>query len=223
MELPIILINFKCYITGNKAVKLAKACGEVAKRFKINVSIVPQFTDIPIIKNKIKIPIFSQHIDTILPGAHTGRICAESIKSAGAIGTLINHSERRLNMEEIEKCIKITKRYGLVSVCCSDGIVVSKFIAKMGPDFIAYEPPELIGTGISVSEARSDILERVIEVVKKTNPRVKVLCGAGITSGKDFKRALELGTQGILVASGVVKSENPKKTLTEFARSIIRT
>ena len=167
-----------------------------------------------------KILILSQHLDSIYPGPYTGHISPLSIKEAGAVASLINHSERKLDLEKVRKCVEITKKYGLISVCCSADVKESKEIAKFKPDFIAYEPPELIGTGIPVSKAKPEVVSQTVEEIRKVNPRIKVLCGAGITSGEDVKKALELGTSGVLVASGVVKAKNPKKVLTEFARAI---
>ena len=222
MKLPLILINFKCYEagTGENALKLAKICESVSKKYDKNIAIAPQFTDILLISREVSIPIFSQHIDPIEPGAFTGHVSPSSIKKAGVIGTLINHSERKLTLEEIDKRVKIAKKYGLITVCCSGDIEESKTIAKFNPDFIAYEPPELIGTGISVSQTKPEVVTKTINEIKKINSNIEVLCGAGITNGGDVKKALELGTVGVLVASGVVKAENPENVLVDFVESV---
>ncbi|MDI6825635.1 MAG: triose-phosphate isomerase [Candidatus Aenigmarchaeota archaeon] len=223
VKTPIIIVNFKTYeeATGKKAVKLAKICEYVSKKYDINIAISPQFCDIFQISQFVKkILILSQHIDSIYPGPYTGHISPLSIKQSGAIGTLINHSERKLDLEKIRKCIELTKKYGLISVCCSANVNESKEIAKFDPDFIAYEPPSLIGTGISVSQTKPEVVTKTVNEIKKINPEVKVLCGAGIMKGEDVKKALELGTVGVILSSGVVKAVNPKKVLIEFAESI---
>ncbi len=223
MKLPMILINFKTYLEalGENSVKLAKICKSVAEKYKINIAIAPESLDLSKVVSEVKIPVFAQHIDPIeKDGMHTGHILAENVKKIGASGTLINHSERRLELKEIEKCIEIAKKFGLVSVCCSESPEKSGVIAKFSPDFIAIEPPELIGTGIAVSTAKPEIITETIKKIHEVNSKVKVLCGAGITTGEDVRKALELGTVGILVASGVVKAENPEKILTEFAKVI---
>ena len=222
MELPLILINFKCYGkgTGSNALRLARICESVSKKYDKNIVIAPQFTDVYLISQEVNVPIFSQHIDSIEPGAFTGHVSPSSIKKAGAIGTLINHSERKLTLEEIDKRVKIAKKYGLITICCSRDVEESKDIAKFDPDFIAYEPPELIGTGISVSQTKPEVVTETVNEIKKINPNIKVLCGAGITNGGDIKKALKLGTVGVLVASGVVKAENPENVLVDFVESI---
>jgi len=222
MELPLILINFKCYAeaTGKNALKLAKVCERVSKKYKINISVAPQFVDIYRIRTKVKIPIFTQHIDPIKTGAFTGHVSALAVKEAGAIGSLINHSEKRLSLKDINKCIQLARKHELISIVCSDTLMKSKQIALLKPDFIAYEPPELIGTGVSVSKAKPQVVSETVKLIKRINPRIKVLCGAGIVDGEDVKKALELGTEGVLVASGVVKADSPKEVLKDFAKAI---
>jgi triosephosphate isomerase len=223
MKLPIILVNFKCYeeSAGEKAFKLAKTCEFVSLEYGINISIAPQFIDIKTIAEEIEIPVFSQHMDSIEFGACTGHVVPFSLKEAGAVGSIINHSERRLDIEKVKKCIELTKKYDLISVCCSASVNESKEIAKFNPDFIAFECPELIGTGIPISKARPEVITKCLNEIKKTNPKIKVLCGAGITKGDDLKKALELGTIGIILSSGVVKAASPEDVLVDFAESII--
>lgn len=200
--------------------KLAKICEYVSKKFKINISVAPQHTDIQLIANKVKVGVFAQHMDSIEPGAFTGYVSALAIKEAGAIGTLINHSERKVSLDEVKKCVDIAKKYGLITVCCSANLKETEEIAKLNPDFIGYEPPELIGTGIPVSLTKPEVVKKTVDIVKEINPNIKVLCGAGISKGEDVKKAIELGTVGVILASGVVKAEEPKKVLIEFAKAI---
>jgi len=225
MELPLILINFKCYSegTGKNALKLVKICEDVSKKYKINIGVAPQYTDIRLITSKTKILTFAQHVDPIDTGAFTGHVTALAIKEAGAIGSLINHSERKLTLREISKCIEITRKYDLISVVCSDSLMKSRDITMLNPDFIAYEPPELIGTGVSVSKTKPQIVSETVGLIKRIRPEIKVLCGAGITSGEDVKKAIKLGTDGVLVASGIVKADNPREVLIEFVKAIKQT
>lgn len=222
MKLPIILVNFKCYdeATGERAFKLAKLCEFISWEYGLNISVAPQFADLKAIADEVEIPVFAQRIDFIDPGPYTGHISPLSVKEAGAVGTLLNHSESRMDMELIRRCIESAKKYGLISVCCSRNVDESKSIAQFAPDFIAYEPLELIGTGVSVSQTKPEVITETINEVKKINPEIKVLCGAGITNGQDVKKALELGTVGVLVASGVVKAPNPEDVLVDFAEAI---
>ena len=218
-RLPIIIINFKTYeeATGERAVRLAHVCKSVAMKFGKRIIVSPQFTDIYRIAKEASpyTPIFAQHIDDGI-GKFTGSVSPLAVKEAGAVGTLLNHSERRLSIEEIGKRIKAAKAHGLMSLVFADSIAESLKIERFAPEMIAYEPPELVGTGISVSTARPT---HVTEFVSKVSPRVRRLVGAGITNAGDVKKALELGADGWGVSSAFTKSKFPERVLTELVEA----
>jgi len=218
---PIILVNFKIYseATGRKAVELAKKAEKVNNETNVSIGVAPQFADIAAVAKAVKIPVFAQHIDPIKPGSYTGHVLAESVKEAGAKGTLINHSERQLKLSEIDEIIKITRENDLLSVVCANNPTISAAVAALKPAIIAIEPPELIGTGIPVSKAKPEVVTGTIKLVREVNPKVTILCGAGITQGEDVTAALKLGTQGVLVASGIVKAKDQYSVLREFAEA----
>ncbi|MEM3726169.1 MAG: triose-phosphate isomerase [Candidatus Bathyarchaeia archaeon] len=221
IQTPIIIINFKTYLeaTGRKAVELAKKAEKVNNETKVLIGVAPQFADIATVAKATRVPVFAQHIDAIKPGSYTGHVLAESVKEAGAVGTLINHSERQLKLSEIDEAVNIAREKGLISVVCANNPNISAAVAALNPDVIVIEPPELIGTGIPVSKAKPEVVTDTINLVRKINSKVVILCGAGITNGEDVAAALRLGTQGILVASGVVKAKDPYMVLREFAES----
>jgi triosephosphate isomerase len=221
IQAPIIIVNFKTYseATGKRAVETAKKAEKVSNETNVCIGVAPQFADIAAIAENVEIPVFAQHIDPIKPGNYTGHVLAESIKEAGAIGTLINHSERRLKLSDIDETIKITRENGLFSVVCANNPNTSAAVATLKPDIIAIEPPELIGTGIPVSKAKPEVVTDTIKLVRQVNQEVTILCGAGISHGEDVAVALKLGAQGVLVASGIVKAKDPYMILREFAES----
>ena len=155
------------------------------------------------------IAIFAQHLDPVSAGSTTGYLVPEIAKLSGAKGSLINHSEHRLEEQDIETNVSALRRLGMKSVVCAkDSLEVGKF-ARLNPDFIAIEPPELIGTGTAVSKARPELItesKMALEKALGEKPATVLLCGAGIVDDIDVKRAKELGAQGILVASGVVRA-----------------
>lgn len=218
---PLILVNLKTYMegTGKKALELAEKAEKVSRETDVCIGLAPQYSDIAQLAKTFSLPIFAQHIDSVGPGSFTGHVLPEAVKEAGAIGTLVNHSERRLKLAEIDAVIRRAKELNLVQVICTNNASVSLSAATLKPNFIAIEPPELIGTGIPVSKAKPEIVTETIEVVKKVNPEVTILCGAGITSGDDVAAALKLGTRGVLVASGIVKAKEPYKMLLDFAQA----
>jgi len=221
LHTPLIIVNFKTYLeaTGRKAVELAGNAEKVSLETNVSIGVAPQFSDLSTVAKNVDIPVFAQHIDPVKPGSHTGHVLAEAVKEAGAIGTIINHSERQLKLSEIDKIIKITREKGLVSVVCANNPAISMAVATLEPDILAIEPPELIGTGIPVSKAKPEVVTDTVKLVRKVNSKVTILCGAGISHGEDVTAALRLGTQGVLVASGIVKAKNQYTVLREFAEA----
>jgi triosephosphate isomerase len=212
---PILLINFKTYEEGTwgKALKLAKASEELANE-DVEIVLAVQPVDVGKISENVRIPVFSQHVDPIVYGSNTGWILPESVKSAGATGTLLNHSERQIDFERLKKSVGRCKEIGLRIVICADTPGKVKEVASLKPDYIAIEPPELIGGDISVSKAKPEI---ITESIEKANPfGIPVLCGAGVKNREDVNKAKELGAKGILVASGVVKAENPEEAIRDL-------
>jgi len=190
-------------------VKLAKLSQKVATETGVLVIVVPQVADIYRVSTEVNIPVYAQHIDGVTFGGYTGHVLVESVAHAGATGTLINHSERRLELAEIDASIQAAQRVGLTTVVCTNNLATTAAAAALTPDFVAIEPPELIGSGIPVSKSNPDIVIGAVKAAKG----VRVLCGAGISKGDDVKAAIELGTEGVLLASGVIKAPNPEAAL----------
>lgn len=218
---PIIILNFKNYeeTIGRKGLELAKISEWVATETGITVAVCPQTIDIRLITQEVDIPVFAQHVDSNDAGSHTGNNLLESIKEAGAIGSLINHSEHRLKLAEIEKIIEKSKRLNFYTCVCSNNIQTSKAIASLDPSACAMEPPELIGSGISVT-TKPELVKQTIIAIRETNNVVQPLVGAGVTTADDVTEAIHLGSQGVLLASGFVKSKNPKEVLEKMAIAI---
>ncbi|MEA2070836.1 MAG: triose-phosphate isomerase [Asgard group archaeon] len=217
---PLILINLKTYKqgTGQKALSLGKICEKISRNTQVTIALAVQATDIRLLTTNLHIPIFAQHIDPIKPGSNTGQVLLEAIMEAGACGTLINHSERKIQLAEIAKIIERTKEHNILSCVCASTPKIAGAVAALEPDMCATEPPELIGSGIPVSKAQPEILTDTVEIIQKINSNVVPLCGAGITEASDVQRALELGTRGILIASGIVKAEKPEMIIKEMVK-----
>ncbi len=219
---PIVILNFKTYLesTGKNALKLAIASELVAEETGVNMVIAPQSPDIYSLSNEVKIPVFAQHVDAVNSGGHTGSTLVECVKEAGAVGSLINHSEQRMKLADIDVVVKKTMEKNMVSVLCTNNIETSAAAATLKPDFVAIEPPELIGSGIPVSKAEPEIVEGTVDIIHEINPKIGVLCGAGISTGDDMKAALDLGAEGVLLASGIILAKDPKEALLNLVSKI---
>ena len=74
----------------------------------------------------------------------------------------------------------------------------------------------MIGGDISVTTADPAIVSDTVAAVKSTNPNVRVLCGAGVKNGADVRTAIELGAEGVLLASGVTKASDVNAVLDDL-------
>ncbi len=156
--------------------------------------------------------VFAEHVDSTEPGAHTGVVTVEEIKVAGASGSLLNHSEHRLPFDEIKKTIKRLKDARLqVILCCQSPEEAVKF-RDLKPDYLAYEPPELIGGNVSVTSSKPEIIKKIVNAVRP----VRVLVGAGVKTREDIIKSMELGAVGVLIASGLIKAENKEEKVREL-------
>lgn len=222
MNTPIVILNYKTYLesSGTNALDLAHDLESAANESGITMVAAPQAADIYRISEETSLPIFAQHIDPVSPGGHTGSNLIQTLIEAGISGSLINHSENRMKLADIDEVIKLCRQNEIESCVCTNNIDTSKAVAVLNPDAVAVEPPELIGTGIPVSQAQPEVVEDTVKEVKAINKNIKVLCGAGITTGDDMKAAMDLGADGVLLASGIVKAENPKDALLDLVSKL---
>ena len=221
-EYPILILNFKNYleVAGRASIELAKAARQVSKSLDGRIKIVacPPQPALSLVKENVDIPVFAQHVDDAKEGSTTGYFIPEIAKTFGAQGSLINHSEHRIDRPEtIQNLVDNLRKLQMVSVVCARSATEVADIARFKPDYIAIEPPELIGSGKAVSKENPAIVTDSIESAAKVSQEVRVICGAGITDAADVRSALKLGAKGILVASGVIKANSWVDKITELA------
>lgn len=203
------VINFKTYpgSWGNCGRKLARALSDAAESKGVSLVICISALSIHDYNDNLAASIFAQHVDGEEEGKHTGAILPEALKESGASGTLVNHSERPLSPDNRSKIVDRCRKLGITTIVCAQSKDDAILIAKLKPDFIAYEPPELIGSkDISVSQAKPDEIKCIIDSID-----CPVLVGAGIHSKEDVQKAYELGARGVLVSSHVVVAKDAAK------------
>jgi triosephosphate isomerase len=225
---PILAVNYKAYYPhsfGKHAVEIAKAAVRVKSEVDIEIILAPPFTELYRVLREVEgsgVRVYAQHADPMEPGAITGYTPLEGLKELGVQGVIINHSEHRLKLSDIKYLISKAHSLGLDVLACADEPETGAAIAVLEPDMIAVEPPELIGTGISVSKAKPEVITRSVELIRRVNSRVKILTGAGISTGEDVYIAVKLGTVGVLVASAIVKAKDPYAVMREMALEAVR-
>lgn len=212
-----LVTNFKTYpeSTGKNALKLAKIHEKAARKTK-NIAIAVQPADLLRV-TQLKIPVFAQHIDPVSPGRNTGSVTPESVKAAGAMGVLLNHSENPMKPWDVENAIKLCRKAGLRTLVFVSNLSEASDLKGFRPDFLAYEVPELISTGRPISKERPQEIQEFVRLLKET--KIIPLCGAGISKPEDVRTAKKLGTKGVVVSSAIVKAKNPAKVIESLIKS----
>ncbi|MBI4449359.1 triosephosphate isomerase [Candidatus Woesearchaeota archaeon] len=215
----LMIVNCKTYQegTGSSLLTIAKAAEEVTKKTGVLIVMAPQAVDISILASKSRVPIITQHVDPDLPGQSTGAQIIESLKAAGACGSIVNHSERRLGESTIVQTLRRCQSQKFLSVLCAINNTEVAHFRPYDPDFIAVEPPDLIGGDVSVSTANPSLIKRSVKAAGK----IPLLVGAGIKTSEDVQMAKSLGARGILIASGVIKAKDPKASLTALVHGFL--
>lgn len=210
---PIVIVNYKAYpgCVGKRAVEVTRQLAHVAAGRRVTLAVAVQAADILRVAQASEgVLVLAQHVDPLLPGNGTGSTLAEAVAEAGAVGSLVNHAERRLTLADIDSAISRLRAMGLASVVCTNSASATRGAAALRPDFVAIEPPELIGGKVSVTSADPEIVRASAKLAKEASREVRVLCGAGVKTGDDLAAALRLGADGVLLASGVVKAMDPE-------------
>ncbi|MBU5678944.1 MAG: triose-phosphate isomerase [Candidatus Aenigmatarchaeota archaeon] len=215
MRQPIVILNFKAYpeAIGKNAIKLAKICEDVVRVKNTEIMIAVQPSDIFQITSKFSIKVLAQHVDADY-GKFTGSINVKAVKDAKAYGTLLNHAEKKIDYERLKATIEECKKMKLKVIVCASDIKEAEDIAKLKPEFIAFEIPELIGTEKSITKEAPESVKNFVEIARKN--KIIPLCGAGINSREDVETAIKLGTDGVLLSSAFVKAKNHKKFLMDL-------
>lgn len=207
LKLPVIIINFKTYEkgTGKNALKNALIAEKIALETKASIALAVQAIDLRLIAERISLPVFAQHTDPITFGSNTGKVLPELVKEAGAFGTVVNHAEDHQSNEAVNALLEKTRKLGLKSLVCAESIARAKTLALMKPDFIAIEPPELIGNpDLSVASSKPEIISSAVESIHSI-AKIPVIAGAGIKSAEDVRKSIELGAKGVFLASQLLK------------------
>ncbi|QSG14837.1 Triosephosphate isomerase [Halapricum desulfuricans] len=199
---------------------MAQAAADVADDSGVRVGVAPQDADLEAVA-ETGVETWAQHVDPIDYGSNTGHTLAETVAEAGADGTLINHSENRLKLADIDGSVQAAERAGLETIVCANNPEQIGAVTALGPDAVAVEPPELIGGDVSVATADPDIVTDAVEAAANVDEDVDVFCGAGISSGDDVDAAGDLGASGVLLASGVAKADDPRAVLEDLVDPLV--
>ncbi len=219
MAEPLIVINHKTYDSaqGAAAESLARAISAASRTGVRMVSVVSPFDLAGVVAAAPDIEVWTQHLDPVGFGSNTGRLVVATAIERGATGTIINHAERKVSIEHVRELLALLPA-GFVTCACAADIDEAKALAALHPDFIAVEPPELIGGDVSVTSADPEVVRGTVAAVHAVDPTVRVLCGAGVKTGDDVVAAIALGAEGVLLASGVTTAADPETAVRDLVR-----
>lgn len=213
-----IFLNFKTYKngTGKLALSMAQIAEEVSKESDIKINCIVQPTDIREVVLEVSTEVWSQKVDPVEFGAHTGSILPESVADDGAVGTVLNHSEDRFpDFDTLSKAYDRAKEVGLKTLIFAKDLEELEKVANLKPDYISYEPPSLIGSkDVSVATAEPEIIAQASLISKKFD--IPLIVGAGVHSSADVRKCIELGAVGVAVASDIMNAVDPKKELMDL-------
>ena len=219
MQAPLIVVNFKTYTSAlaSAAERLGKQMASVQTNARM-VAVTSAF-DLSSVSSIDGLEVWAQHLDPVGQGSHTGWLESETAIARGASGTIINHAEHKVSIEHVRDLMAMLPEGFPVCACAAD-VNEARALAELGPTFIAVEPPELIGGDISVTTADPSIVSDTVAAVKEVNPNVRILCGAGVKNGQDVATAIALGAEGVLLASGVTKANDPESVLSDLVSQL---
>tara|TARA_B100001079_G_scaffold268126_1_gene277949 strand:- start:1334 stop:1915 length:582 start_codon:yes stop_codon:yes gene_type:complete len=179
------------------------------------IAVVSAFDLSAVVSAAPDLEVWCQHLDPVGFGSNTGWLHPATAIERGASGTLVNHAEHKVSLEHVAMLLEQVPEGFEVCACAAD-VKEAIALAALGPDFVAVEPPELIGGDVSVTSADPEIVSGTARAVRDVSASVGILCGAGVKSGSDVSKAIELGTSGVLLASGVTKSADPVASLKDL-------
>jgi Triosephosphate isomerase len=207
---PVFEIGLKGYAWGAEAVRLARAADRLCEEFGVSIVFDPQAVDIPAVARETRhLLLFAQHLDPVTPGRGIGGMLAEAIREAGADGAMLNHSERRMTLGDINVAIRRAREVGLATMVYADSPEEAAAVAMLGPDIVLAEPPELIATSRSAATEMRAFVERSVELVGRVDPGIVIMCGAGIQTPDDVTRMMALGVDGTGSSSGILRAPDP--------------
>jgi len=215
-----IIVNFKNYkeTFGDGAMKLAEICQKVAKKSGVEIIPAVSVLDAVIIQKELGMKVFLQSVDPVFEGRGSGFVSPLKAKELKIEGSLLNHSEHKLAPGTVKKMLSVWPKNFKSIVCLSTLGQVESWARNIKPDFIAYEPKNLIASKEkSVASENPKIIKTIVDHYKK----IPVLVGAGIHSIEDVKVSLKMGAAGILISSFIVQSKEPEKNLIKLAEVFI--
>jgi triosephosphate isomerase (TIM) len=218
-----LIINLKTYpeVTGSQIEAVTAVMDEFLETnpgIKEKLFLAPPTLDLGKVMFYHKdINLVAQHVDAVESGKSTGMVTPAGLMDLGVGISMLNHSEHRIDPLKLSEEVSFLVAKGMKVIVCCENMQEAEILVDLKPFAIAYEPKELIGSGISVSTQEPEVVEQFVKLIKERGQgNIKAIIGAGISTGEDVRKGLELGAEGFLLASAFVSAEDKLAKLKEF-------
>ncbi len=215
---PFFEIGPKNYLRRAELEALVSAAGLAGAEFGVCVIVtVPTAFIAPIADLDAGVHVFAQGMDVDEPGPSVGRVIAESLVDAGAVGVMLNHDSNPLTPEGLTLSVARASRAGLATMVCTATTPLAVTAAALDPTIVLYEPPALIGT--SGDGARHWISGADL-AVKTKHPAVLMMHAGGVGSPAIARSIMAVGADGTGSTSGVLAAANPSVAARDFIAAV---
>lgn len=220
LRTPFYTVNAKSYAWGKDVVDFAKAVDKIAEKYDVPIHFYAQLIDIPeIVRNTEHILVSAQYMDSLKPGPGMGHVLPEALKEAGVKTVVLNHAEKPIPFSQLSKTIKRAREVGIMTAVAANSLEDVKAVAQLNPDAIICEEDEAIGTG---ETSGTEYMTSTTKAVREINPDIKVIQGAGITTGEDVYKVIKLGADGTGAASGAMMAKDRVAAVEDMVKGLVR-
>ncbi len=210
---PFFEVGPKAYMYGPELLRLALRADALSEQYGVQIIITPADVDISAVAQNVKrVLVFAQHMDLLRPGRGIGSALPEALRTAGAVGVLLNHSECPLPARQLGEAVSRAHDLDLATLVCANDVAGATAIARLGPDALIVEEPALIGTGTPGGDRGSRIPE-IDSRIWRVDPGIRVLHAAGIGGPADVYDVIAAGAQGTGSSSAIFTAADPQRML----------
>jgi len=248
MRKPVIAGNWKMYkLIGDAVATVTALKPLVSNANHCEVVVAPPYTAIKSVADRLEgtnIKVAAQNVSTeTKQGAHTGEICGDMLKDAGASHVIIGHSERRMMYcdtdEAVNRKIRAALGFNLTPIVCvgetleerdagREEEVVAAQLARSLADLTAqdlariiaaYEPVWAIGTGRTATPEQAQRMHAFIRhwisqrFDRSTADGLRILYGGSVKPENISDLMREADIDRTLVGSASLDAESFAKII----------
>ncbi len=243
MRKPVIAGNWKMYkLIGDAVATVTALKPLVANANHCEVVVAPPYTAIKAVADRLEgsnIRTAGQDVSTELKhGPHTGEICGDMLKDAGATHVIVGHSERRSMYcetdEMVNRKIRAALHFNLTPIVCIGetlderdagreeevvGAQLGRSLAELTANDLAriiaaYEPVWAIGTGRTATPEQAQRMHAFIRqwISQHFNPStaesLRILYGGSVKPENISDLMREADIDGALVGGASLEADS---------------